>query len=199
MQLASSMLKLVNEFSKLPTIGSKTAQRLAFYILKTPREEVLRLSQSLLEVKDKIKYCQICFNISQEEVCLVCSNNQRDSSLICVVELPFDVIVVEKSGNYQGRYHVLLGNISPLEGIGPEDLKIKELLGRLQKEKIKEVIVATNSNIEGETTAIYLHKLIKPLGIYVSRIAYGLPVGGNLEYADEVTIAKAIEGRRPMN
>ncbi|MDI6785920.1 MAG: recombination mediator RecR [bacterium] len=198
MQLAPSMLRLINEFSKLPTIGPKTAQRLAFYILKTSKNEVSRLSDSLLEVKEKVKYCQICFNISEEDVCPICKDTRRDSSLICVVEQPFDVIVIEKLATYKGLYHVLLGNISPLEGVGPEELKIKELLERLKGKEAKEVIIATNSDVQGETTAIYLHKLIQPLRIYVSRIAYGIPVGGNLEYTDEVTLTKAIEGRRAM-
>lgn len=198
MQLAPSMLKLINEFGKLPTIGPKTAQRLAFYILKASKEEVLRFSESLIEIKEKIKYCQICFNISEEDICPICKDNRRNQSLICVVEQPFNVIVIEKLATYKGLYHVLLGSIAPLEGISPEDLKINELLERLKDKKVKEVIIATNSNVQGETTAIYLHKLIQPLGIYVSRIAYGIPVGGNIEYADEVTLAKAIEGRRTM-
>lgn len=198
MQLAPSMLKLINEFSKLPTIGPKTAQRLAFYILKASKKEVLRFSESLVEVKEKIKYCQVCFNISEEDICPICKDTRRDCSLICVVEQPFDVIVIEKLAIYKGLYHVLLGNIAPLEGISPEDLKIKELLERLKYGKIREVIVATNSDVQGETTAIYLHKLIQPVGTYVSRIAYGIPVGGNIEYADEVTLTKAIEGRRAM-
>lgn len=198
MQLAPSMLKLINEFSKLPTIGPKTAQRLAFYILKISKEEVSRLSDSLIEVKKKIKYCQVCFNISEEDICLICKDTRRNNSLICVVEQPFEIMVIEKLAVYKGLYHVLLGNISPLEGICPEDLKIKELLKRLKEKEVKEVILATNSDIQGETTAIYLHKLIHPLGIYVSRIAYGVPVGGSLEYVDEMTLTKAIEGRRGM-
>lgn len=198
MQLAPSMLKLINEFGKLPTIGPKTAQRLAFYILKASKKEVLKFSESLVEVKKKIKYCQICFNISEEDICPICKDIRRDHNLICVVEQPFNVIVIEKLATYKGLYHVLLGSIAPLEGISPEDLKINELLERLKDKEVKEVIIATNSNVQGETTAIYLHKLIQPLGIYVSRIAYGIPVGGNIEYADEVTLAKAIEGRRAM-
>jgi recombination protein RecR len=198
MHIAPSMAKLINELSKLPTIGPKTALRLAFHILRAPKEEVIKLSNSLIEVKEKIRYCQVCFNISQEDICHICKDPKRDRSIICVVEQPYDALFIEKLSTFKGLYHVLLGNISPLEGIGPQDLKIEELLKRLKNRKIKEVILATNSNVEGETTAIYLHKLIKPLGIYVSRIAYGLPVGGNIEYADEVTLTKAIEGRRAM-
>jgi len=194
----SSLFKLINEFSKLPGIGRKTAERLAFYILKIDENVARRLSEAIIEVKKKIKFCSICFNITENDPCDICLNPLRDKKIICVVEEPKDILAIEKSGTYDGVYHVLMGAISPLNGIGPDDLKIRELLKRIQDKEVSEVIVATDPNVEGDTTALYLAKLIKPLGISVSRIAKGLPVGGDLEYADSVTLSKAISGRTPL-
>jgi len=198
MYLAHSMTKLINELSKLPTIGPKTAQRLAFYILKTSQEDVKRLVEVILEVKEKIKSCSICYNITEDDPCSICQDIKRDKKIICVVEQASDIIAIEKAKEYKGCYHVLGGAISPLDGITPEQLKIKELLKRIENNQVEEIIIATNPNVEGEATAIYLTKLIKPLGIRLTRIAYGIPVGGDLEYADEVTLAKALEGRTQL-
>ncbi len=189
---------LIDELSRLPGIGPKTAQRLAFYMLKMSPEDAKRLADAIIHIKDTIHFCGICFNVTDKEYCEYCEDPQRDNSIICVVEEARDIVALEKTGEFNGRYHVLQGAISPIEGIGPENLKIKELLTRLQKGETKEVIIATNPNIEGEATAMYLAKLIKPLGLAVTRIASGLPVGGDLEYADEVTLGKALEGRRPL-
>jgi recombination protein RecR len=189
--------KLIGELSKLPGIGPRTAQRLAFFILGLSNGEVDELSRALLEAKRKIKYCSICNNLTEEEICDFCSSAERDQSTICVVESPKDVIAMEKTGEYHGLYHVLHGSISPMDGVGPDEIKIKNLIPRL-KEGVKEVIVATDPNAEGDVTAMYLAKLLKPLGVKVTRIAHGLPVGGDLEYADEVTLSKALEGRREL-
>lgn len=190
-----SLGKLIYELSKLPGVGSKSAQRLAFYLLSRPREEVLELSKSLIYAKDKMKLCKRCFHITEEDYCDICTGN-RDQSVICVVEDPRDVIAMEKSGGYQGLYHVLHGSISPMDGVGPDDIKIKELLLRLKEEPdVKEIILAVGSDVEGETTALYLSKLLKPI-VKVTRLAAGIPVGGDLEYADEITLMRAIEGRR---
>jgi recombination protein RecR len=194
----NSLRKLINELEKMPGIGPKTAQRLAFYILKAEKNEILNLARTIEEVKNKIKYCSICFNITELDPCFICSSPKRDKSSICVVEEPLDIITIEKTGIFKGVYHVLLGSLSPLDGIGPEDLKIKELLLRLEKNNVKEVIIATNPNAEGEATSIYLSNLIKPLGIKVTRLAQGIPMGTSLEYADEVTLSKAIEGRKEI-
>ena len=191
------MGKLIGELSKLPGIGPKTAQRLAFHILAMKQSDVNSLSKALLEAKDKIKFCSICNNLTEDETCDYCSSEERDGSLICVVESPKDVIAMEKTGEFHGIYHVLHGSISPMDGIGPENIKIKNLLPRL-KEEVEEVIVATDPNAEGDVTAMYLAKLLKPIGVKVTRIAHGLPVGGDLEYADEVTLSKALEGRREL-
>lgn len=193
--LAASMNKLISELSKLPTIGPKTAQRLAFYILKTPYEDVKRLADVVIEVKKKIRNCSICYNITEDDPCAICQDIKRDKKIICVVEQASDIIAMEKTKEYKGVYHVLGGAISPLEGITPEQLRIKELLKRIKDNQIEEIIIATNPNVEGEATSLYLTKLIKPLGLKLTRIAYGVPVGGDLEYADEVTLAKALEGR----
>jgi recombination protein RecR len=190
--------KLIEELSKLPSIGSKTAQRLAFFILGMPEGEVESLAQSIIEAKQKTKYCSICGNLTDVDPCNICSNTSRDSKVICVVEEPRDVIAMERTREFKGVYHVLQGAISPMEGIGPDDIKIKELLKRLHSSKVDEVIIATNPNVEGEATAMYLSKLIKPFGIKVTRIAHGVPVGGDLEYTDEVTLTKALEGRREI-
>ena len=192
---SESVDRLIEEFSKLPGIGRKTAMRLVFYILKEDKTEAERLAQALLDVKERVKYCSICFNITETDPCFVCQDEKRDKSIICVVEEANDVLALEKTGVYKGLYHVLGGALSPLDGIGPDNLRAKELLLRL-KDGVNEVILATNPNVEGEATAIYLSKLIKPLGIKVTRIARGLPVGGDLEYADQVTLMRALEGRR---
>jgi recombination protein RecR len=195
---AAPVAKLIEEFEKLPGIGHKTAQRLAFHILNMPLEKVERLANVISDAKIKTKYCSICGNLTDSEVCSLCSSNNRDRSVICVVEDPRDVSAMERIKEFKGLYHVLHGAISPMDGIGPEDIKIKELLVRIQDKEIKEVIIATNPNIEGEATAMYISKLLKPLGIKTTRIAHGIPVGGDLEYADEVTLAKALEGRREL-
>lgn len=190
--------RLINEFSKLPGIGRKTAQRLAFYVINMDKEDVLGLSKALVDVKNQINYCKICCNISDSEICSICSNTHRDQSIICVVEDPRDVAAMERTKDYNGRYHVLNGVISPVDGIGPESLNIKELISRLGDSVVKEIIMATNPTIEGEATAMYISRLIKPMGVKVTRIAHGLPVGGDLEYADDVTISRALEGRREI-
>ena len=192
--ITDSIDKLIQQFSKLPGIGPKTAQRLAFFILKMKKEEAKDLAQAILDVKEKIRYCSICYNLTEEDPCRICKNKKKDRSIICVVEEANDVVAIEKTGQYDGLYHVLGGVLSPLDNIGPEDLRIKELLNRLNQE-VKEIILATNPSTEGEATAIYLSRLIKPLGIKVTRIARGLPSGGVLEYADVNTLANAIEGR----
>ncbi len=191
---SESVERLVNLLSQLPGIGRKTAQRLALYILKLPRNDVAALSQALSEVKERVRYCSVCYNITEKDPCAICGSPKRDRSLICVVEDPSDVLALEKTNEYQGLYHVLGGSLSPLDGIGPEELKIKELLNRIS-DGVKEVILALNPNVEGEATTIYLSKLLKPLGVKVSRIARGLPIGGDLEFADEATLARALEDR----
>lgn len=198
MYYAGPVQNLIEELSKLPGIGPKSAQRLAFHILKIPPEEAKKLANALVAVKEQIKFCTVCYNVTDQELCEYCQDPRRDDSILCVVEESKDVIAMEKTGEFKGRYHVLQGAVSPIDGIGPEDIKIRELLARLQNGKIEEVVVATNPNIEGEATAMYLAKLIKPLGIKVTRIASGLPVGGDLEYADEVTLGRALQGRREI-
>ena len=191
------MNKAVEELSRLPGIGKKSAQRLVFYLLKIPREEVAELAQSLINVKDKAAYCSICFNITESDPCAICTSHGRDKSIICVVEEANDVVAFEKTDDFKGLYHVLGGTLSPLDGIGPDDLKIKQLIVRITDE-VKEIILANNPNTEGEATALYLTKLIKPLGIKLTRIASGIPVGTDLEYADEITLLKALEGRTTL-
>lgn len=193
-QLSKSLQRAVDELAKLPGIGKKSAQRIAFFLLKLSNQEVADLAQSLINLKEKARYCSVCFNITEIDPCEICSSAHRDQNIICVVEEANDVVALEKSGEFKGLYHVLGGNISPLDGIGPEDLRLKELLIRLKKE-VTEVILANNPNAEGEATALYLSKLIKPLGIKVTRIARGIPVGTDLEYADEITLLRALEGR----
>jgi recombination protein RecR len=191
------MGKLIGELSKLPGIGPKTAQRLAFYILGMSKESVRELSDALLEAKEKINYCSACNNLTETDLCIYCSSTERDRSIICVVESPKDVIAMERTGEFRGLYHVLHGAISPMDGIGPDEIMLKNLLPRLQ-EGVEEVIVATDPDTEGDVTAMYLARILKPLGIKVTRIAHGLPVGGDLEYADEVTLSRALEGRREI-
>lgn len=195
-----SVASLIEEFSKLPGIGKKTAQRLAFHVIGMNDRDALGLSSAITNVKENIKYCSICSNLTDQEICNICSSKKRDESIICVVADPRDVVAIEKTREFNGLYHVLHGNISPMEGIGPEDIKIKELLTRIQtsKEEITEVILATSPTIEGEATAMYVSKLLKPLDIKTTRIAYGIPIGGDLEYADELTLSKALEGRREI-
>jgi recombination protein RecR len=191
--------RLIDALQRLPGIGPKTAQRLTFFLLKRPSEEVRELSEALVAVKDRIVYCKTCFNVTDQDPCRICADPGRDGRLLCVVEEPNDLLAMERTGEYRGRYHVLLGALSPLDGIGPEDLKVRELLARLDAGGIEEVILATNPNVEGEATAIYLARLFRPLGLRVTRIARGLPVGGDLEYADQVTLSKALEGRREIS
>ncbi|ABR50845.1 recombination protein RecR [Alkaliphilus metalliredigens QYMF] len=195
---SAPIAKLIDEFSKLPGIGRKTAQRLAFHVISMGYEDAEKLSNSIIEAKKSIKYCRICTNLTDKEVCNICSDPNRKKSVICVIEDPRDVVAMERTREFKGQYHVLHGAISPLEGIGPEEINIKELLIRLQEHPVEEVILAMNPNIEGEATAMYIGKLLKPIGIKVSRIAHGIPVGGDLEYADEVTLSKALEGRREI-
>lgn len=192
------LAKLVEQLQRLPGIGVKSAQRLAFHILKTPREDVERLADAMREVKDRVTYCSVCSNITDTDPCFFCTSADRDQRVICVVEEPENVTAVEKTRDFRGLYHVLMGALSPLHGVGPDDLKIKELLQRAARDGVEEVILATNPNVEGEATAIYLAKLLKPLGIKVTRIAMGVPVGSDLEYADEFTMHKAMEGRREV-
>jgi recombination protein RecR len=190
---------LVDELGRLPGIGPKSAQRIAFYLLKAPPEDAKRLAQAVIAAKERVSWCRRCFNFAEGELCVYCRDDRRDPTVVCVVEEPRDIVAVERTQEYRGRYHVLLGAISPIEGIGPEQLKIKELLARVSDEGVQEVILATNPNIEGEATAMYLARLLKPLGLRVTRIASGLPVGGDLEYADEVTLGRALEGRREVD
>lgn len=190
--------KLIEELSRLPGIGGKSAQRLAFYIINMSLENAEALAESIINAKKNIKYCSSCCNLTDEDPCPICSNPRRDNTTIMVVEDPRDMAAYERTKEYNGLYHVLHGAISPMNGITPQDIKIKELLNRLNDDNIKEVIIATNPNVEGEATAMYISRLLKPLGITVSRIAHGVPVGGDLEYVDEVTLSRALEGRRPM-
>ena len=191
-----SMRTLVDEFSKMPGIGPKTAQRLAFYILKSSKIEAETLARAIVKVKESVRSCKVCNNLSDGELCEICKNPSRERSIICVVEEPNDVITIEKAGTYNGLYHVLLGSLSPLDGIGPQDLKIDELLERTKRGHFKEIIIATDFNTEGEATALYLSRILKNAGAKLTRVAYGIPVGSDLEHADQATIAKAFEGRR---
>jgi len=190
---------LIDELGRLPGVGPKSAQRIAFHIIQSDRVDVTRLSEILKTVKERVKFCTTCGNISEEELCRICKDPRRDNSSICVVEESKDVLAIEKTREFKGKYHVLGGAISPIDGIGPENLRIKELMTRLAQTQINEVIIATDPNLEGEATATYLTRLIKPLGVKVSRLASGLPVGGDLEYADEITLSRAFEGRRILN
>jgi recombination protein RecR len=190
--------RLIEALQRLPGIGPKTAQRLTFFLLKRPVDEVRELSAALVAVKERIVACRGCFNVTDEDPCRICSDPRRDDRVLCVVEEPNDLLAMERTGEFRGRYHVLLGALSPLDGIGPDDIKVRELLARLDAGGVAEVILATNPNVEGEATALYLAKLLRPLGLRVTRIARGLPVGGDLEYADQVTLSKALEGRREI-
>ena len=194
----NKVTKLIEELSKLPGIGGKSAQRLAFYIINMPEENAKALTNSILDVKESIKYCSICCNLTDTDPCNICSNEKRDKTLLMVVEDPRDMAAYEKTREYKGLYHILNGAISPMTGITPQDIKIKELLERLKDNTIEEVILATNPNIEGEATAMYIGRLLKPIGLKVSRIAHGVPVGGDLEFVDEVTLSRALQGRQPI-
>ncbi|MGH9278866.1 MAG: recombination mediator RecR [Acidimicrobiales bacterium] len=195
---AGPVQTLIDELGRLPGIGPKSAQRIAFYLLKLPTEDAERLTRAIAEAKERVGFCERCFNVSEGPECEICLDPRRDATVVCVVEEPRDVVAVEKTREFQGRYHVLQGAISPIEGIGPEQLKVRELLGRIEPEGIQEVILCTNPTIEGEATAMYLARLLKPLGVRATRIASGLPVGGDLEYADELTLGRALEGRRDL-
>lgn len=189
---------LITELMKLPGIGRKTAQRLSFFIMKMPEEDAISMAKAIIKLKEKARFCNSCFNITEDEVCSICKDPSRDHSMICIVEEPSNLLVIEKTRIYKGLYHVLLGALSPIDGVTPEKLKINELVHRVKTDSIAEVIIATNPNTKGETTAQYLAQLIKPLGIKITRIAYGLPMGGDIEFADEVTLSKALEGRKEL-
>ena len=193
-----SIEKLIEAFEKLPSIGNKTATRLAFHILDASEEETNEFITAIQDAKKNLKYCLQCYNITDTDPCPICSNQNRDHSIICVVEDVRDVVAMERTHEFKGVYHVLHGSISPMNGVGPDDIKLKELLSRLMEGKVKEIILATNPRVEGEATAMYISKLVKPLGVKVTRIAHGIPVGGDLEYTDEVTLSKALEGRREL-
>jgi recombination protein RecR len=196
---AGPVQDLIDELGRLPGVGPKSAQRIAFHLLKLPKLDAMRLAAAIAAAKDKVAWCTRCFNVSEGELCLICTDDRRDATVVCVVEEPRDLVAVEKTQEFRGRYHVLQGAISPIEGVGPDQLRVKELLARIEPEGITEVILCTNPNIEGEATAMYLGRLLKPLGLTVTRIASGLPVGGDLEYADELTLGRALEGRRDVD
>jgi recombination protein RecR len=195
----ASVQELIDELGRLPGIGPKSAQRIAFHLLKLPREDALRLSQAIVDAKDKVSFCTRCFNVAEGDECAICLDSRRDTTVVCVVEEPRDIVALEKTQDYRGRYHVLQGAINPIEGVGPDQLRIGELLQRLATEEIAEVILCTNPNLEGDATAMYLSRQLQPLGVKVTRLAFGLPVGGDLEYADEVTLGRALEGRREVD
>ena len=195
---AEPLARLIDELKRLPGIGQKSAQRIAFHLERTPRESAERLAAAVLNLKDKIRLCSVCNNLTEKDPCEFCSDPTRDPSVVCVVETPYNAVAIERTREFRGQYHILHGALSPLQGIGPDDLKLKSLLERLRNGKIREIIVATNPNVEGEATASYISQLIKPLGVKVTRIAMGIPVGSELEFADEVTMLKAIEGRREI-
>ena len=196
---AGPVQDLIDELGRLPGVGPKSAQRIAFHLLKLPSQDALRLATAIAIVKERVSFCQTCFNIAEGDACSMCTDDRRDSSVICVVEEPRDIVAIEKTGEFRGRYHVLQGAISPIEGIGPDQLRVSELLARLGDDTVTEIILCTNPNIEGEATAMYLSRLLKPMGLRVTRIASGLPVGGDLEYADELTLGRALEGRRELD
>jgi recombination protein RecR len=195
---AGPVQDLIDELGRLPGVGPKSAQRIAFHLLKLSKQDAMRLATAIAEVKDKVSFCHTCFNVSEGERCGICSDSRRDTTVVCVVEEPRDLVAVEKTGEFHGRYHVLQGAISPIDGVGPDQLRVRELLDRIGVEGITEIILCTNPNLEGEATAMYLGRLLKPLGLRVTRIASGLPVGGDLEYADELTLGRALEGRREV-
>jgi recombination protein RecR len=190
---------LIDELGRMPGVGPKSAQRIAFHLLKLPNDDVARLVRAITEAKAKVRFCSRCWNVADAEFCPICQDDRRDSSIICVVEESRDIVAIEKTGEFRGRYHVLLGAMNPLEGVGPEQLKMKELFARIEPEDVQEVILCTNPNTEGEVTAMYIARMMKPFGVRVTRIASGLPVGGDLEYADELTLGRALEGRRDVS
>jgi recombination protein RecR len=196
---AGPVQDLIDELGRLPGIGPKSAQRIAFHLLKLDKQDALRLARVIAEVKDKVSFCRTCFNVAEGETCTICADPRRDATVVCVVEEPRDLVAVEKTGEFSGRYHVLQGAISPIEGVGPDQLRIRELVDRIARDDVTEIILCTNPNLEGEATAMYLARLIKPTGLRVTRIASGLPVGGDLEYADELTLGRALEGRREVD
>jgi recombination protein RecR len=196
---AGPVQDLIDELGRLPGVGPKSAQRIAFHLLKLADEDALRLARAITEAKQRTGFCRRCFNVSEGELCELCADPRRDPSVVCVVEEPRDIVAVEKTNEFKGRYHVLQGALNPIEGIGSDQLRVRELLSRIQNEGVTEVILCTNPNVEGETTAMYLARLLKPLGVRVTRIASGLPVGGDLEYADELTLGRALEGRREVD
>jgi recombination protein RecR len=195
---AAPVARLIEEFHKLPGVGPKSAQRLTYYLLRAPEEEARALAEAILEMKEKITFCSTCQNVTDRDPCVICANPERDSSVICVVEEPLDILALERTRSYNGLYHVLHGVISPMDGVGPEHLKVEELLERLKGGTVREVILATNPNLEGEATAMYLGRLLRPLGVRVTRLARGLPSGADLEYADDLTLTRALEGRQEM-
>jgi len=195
---AQPVQELIDELGRLPGIGPKSAQRIAFHLLKASPDDANRLAHAIREAKEKVRFCERCFNVTEGPLCSLCTDDRRDATVVCVVEDARDIVAIEKTGEFHGRYHVLLGAISPIDGIGPDQLKVRELLHRLGPEGVREVILCTNPNIEGEATAMYLARLLRPLGLRVTRIASGLPVGGDLEYADELTLGRALEGRREV-
>jgi recombination protein RecR len=195
---SESVEKLMEEFARLPGIGRKSAQRLALYILKNSRADAQKFSSAIMDVKDKVGYCSVCGNISESQKCYICTDGRREKGVVCVVEQPSDIMAIEKTGEYRGLYHVLLGAISPLDGIGPDEIRIRELVTRVNEEKPEEVIVATNPTVQGETTAVYISQLLKPNHVRVTRIARGLPVGSDIEYCDQQTLSKALEGRKEL-
>ena len=195
---AGPIQDLVDELGRLPGVGPKSAQRIAFHLLRVPKEDALRLAKSIVEVKERTRLCTRCFNVGEGELCLICSDSRRDSSVVCVVEDPRDIVAVERTREFRGTYHVLGGALNPIEGVGPDQLRVRDLLRRIEEESVTEVILCTNPNIEGDATSIYLARLLGPLNIRVTRIASGLPVGGDLEYADALTLGRALEGRREI-
>jgi recombination protein RecR len=196
---AGPVQDLIDELGRLPGIGPKSAQRIAFHLLKLDKQDALRLARAIGEAKDRVSFCRTCFNVAEGEECGICADPRRDVTVVCVVEEPRDLVAVEKTGEFHGRYHVLQGAISPIEGVGPDQLRVRELLDRIGRDGIAEIILCTNPNLEGEATAMYLARLLKPMGLRVTRIASGLPVGGDLEYADELTLGRALEGRREVD
>jgi len=195
---ADAVQHLIDQLGRLPGVGPKSAQRIAYHLLKVPKEDALALADAVVTAKERVRFCEVCHNLSEAPRCAICADARRDPTLVCVVEEPRDIVAVEKTGGFSGRYHVLGGAINPMEGIGPDQLKVRELLARIDADAVAEVILCTNPNLEGDTTAMYLARLLKPLGVRVTRIASGLPVGGDLEYADELTLGRALEGRRDV-
>jgi len=196
---ADAVQNLIDQLGRLPGVGPKSAQRIAYHLLKVPKEDALALASAVVTAKERVRFCEVCHNLSEAPRCQICADARRDATLVCVVEEPRDIVSVERTGGFRGRYHVLGGAINPMEGVGPDQLKVRELLARIDSDAVVEVILCTNPNLEGDTTAMYLARLLKPLGVRVTRIASGLPVGGDLEYADELTLGRALEGRRDVD